>query len=108
MNLMNCKSPDIAYIVSKLSKYTCSSEQENWNALSRVLRYLKYSITFYLIYQRYLVVLEGLCDANWIVDSEESKSTSGYVFTLARGFVSGSFSDKHILLNSLWNLRVLR
>lgn len=43
MNLMNCKSPDIAYIVSKLSGYNCSPEQENSDALSRVLWYLKYS-----------------------------------------------------------------
>lgn len=38
----------------------------------------------------------GLYDANWIVDSEESKSTSGYGFTLTCGFVVGRFPNKHI------------
>ena len=33
-------------------------------------------------------VLEGYSDANWIIDSEETKSTSGYIFTLAGGVVS--------------------
>jgi hypothetical protein len=33
-------------------------------------------------------VLEGFSDANWISDSDQMKSTSGYVFTLAGGVVS--------------------
>jgi hypothetical protein len=33
-------------------------------------------------------VLEGFSDANWISDSDQMKSTSGYVFTLAARAVS--------------------
>jgi hypothetical protein len=39
-------------------------------------------------YTRYPLVLEGFDDANWIFDSDQMKSTSGYVFTLAGGVVS--------------------
>ena len=35
-----------------------------------------------------MTVLERYNDANWITDSEESKSTSGYVFTLGGAVVS--------------------
>ncbi|XP_021747865.1 uncharacterized protein LOC110713724 [Chenopodium quinoa] len=34
------------------------------------------------------LVLEGYCDANWVTDSDEISSTSGYVFTLSGGAVS--------------------
>ncbi|XP_070050009.1 uncharacterized mitochondrial protein AtMg00810-like [Nicotiana tomentosiformis] len=33
----------------------------------------------------YLAVIEGYCDANWITGSADSKSTSGYVFTIGGG-----------------------
>jgi len=33
-------------------------------------------------YSGFSVVLEGYNDVNWISDSDETKSTSGYVFTL--------------------------
>jgi len=35
-----------------------------------------------LRYEKYLFVLDGYKDANWITNSEEAKSTSAYVFTL--------------------------
>ena len=41
-----------------------------------------------LRYGHYSPVIEGYSDANWIVDFEKSKSTSGYVFTLGRAAVS--------------------
>ena len=41
-----------------------------------------------LRYAQYPPVLEGYSDANWIADSEESKSTSGYVFTLGGATIS--------------------
>ena len=41
-----------------------------------------------LHYRKYPTVLEGYCDANWISDTKDSKSTSGYVFTIGGGAVS--------------------
>jgi hypothetical protein len=39
-------------------------------------------------YSRYLGVLEGYSDSNWITDVDELKATSGYVFTLGGNAVS--------------------
>ena len=80
--------PDIAYTVSKLSRFTHNPGKVHWQALIRVLRYLRYSKSYRLNYIRYPVVLEGYCDANWISDTKDSKSTSGYVFTLGGAVVS--------------------
>jgi len=47
-----------------------------------------------LYYSKYPAVLEGYSDANWISDSHESKSTSGYVFTLGGGAISWKSSKQ--------------
>ena len=58
------------------------------------MRYLKYTMSYGIHYSRYPAVLEGYCDANWISDSNESKSTSGYVFTIGGGAVSWKSSKQ--------------
>ena len=47
-----------------------------------------------LHYERYPAILEGYCDANWISNSEESKSISGYVFTLGHVVISWKFEKQ--------------
>ena len=87
MYIMNCIRPDIAYAVGRLSRYTSNLNNEHQDALIRILRYLKYTLNYGIHYGTYPVVLEGFCDANWISDTNESKYTSGYVFTIAGGDV---------------------
>ena len=88
MYVLNCTRPDIAYSVSKLSRYTSNPGVDHWKAIIRVLRYLRYTQNYGLHYTRYLVVLEGYSDANWISDMKDTKSTSGYVFTHGGAAVS--------------------
>ena len=91
---MNCTGPDIAYSVSKLSRYTSNLGEDHWKALVRVLRYLKYMLNYGLHYTRYPAVLEWYRDANWISDTKDTKSTSGYVFTLGGVAVSWKSSKQ--------------
>ena len=88
MYIINCNRPNIAYAVSKLSRYISNPGEDHWKVIVRVLRYLKYTLNYGLNYTRYLAVLEGYSDANWISDTKDSKSTSGYVFTLCGAVVS--------------------
>ena len=88
MYLMSCTRPDIAYSVSRLSRYTSNPGSDHWKAIVRLLRYLRYTRDLGLYYTRYPPVLEGYCDANWISDMKDSKSTSGYVFMLGGAAVS--------------------
>ena len=71
-----------------LARYMSNPGRDHWDALVRVLRYLKYTFEYGLHYTRYPLVLEGFNDANWITDSMETKLTSGYVFTLGGAAVS--------------------
>ena len=53
-----------------------------------------------LKYSGFPAVLEGYSDANWISDSDETKSTSGYVFTLGGGAVTWRSAKQTIIARS--------
>ena len=100
MYVMNGIRPDIAYSISKLSRYTSNPGPNHWKAIVRVLRYLKYTQNYGLHYSKYPAILKGYCDANWISDTKGSKSTSGYLFTLSGGAVSWKSSKKTCIARS--------
>ena len=93
MYLMNCTRPDIAYAVGRLSLYTQSPNQDHWTVVRRVLKYLRGTINYGLCFSGFPSFLERFSDANWILDSDEMKPTSGYVFILVGSAVSWK-SDK--------------
>ncbi|GKB35785.1 retrovirus-related pol polyprotein from transposon TNT 1-94 [Tanacetum coccineum] len=96
MYIMNCTRPDLAYSVSRLSRYSHNPGRDHWDALVRVLQYLKHTMAYGLHYTKYPPVLEGYCDANWISNHNEGKSTSGYVFTLGGAAVSWKSSKQTV------------
>ncbi|KAJ9565822.1 LOW QUALITY PROTEIN: hypothetical protein OSB04_001788 [Centaurea solstitialis] len=84
MYLMSCTRLDLAYAVSKLSKYTSNASVGGCG----------------LHYGRYPTVIKGYSDANWISDIKDSRSTSGYVFTLGSATISWKSSKKTIIARS--------
>nr|GEV35381.1 zinc finger, CCHC-type [Tanacetum cinerariifolium] len=74
--------PDIAFAVGKLSRYTSNPRTQNWQAIQRVLKYLKKTMNYRLVYSGYPSVLEGYTNASCISNTEDNSSTSGCVFLL--------------------------
>ena len=74
--------------INVLSRYTSNPGHKHWKAITRVLNYLRYTKDHGLQYGKEPAVLEGYNDANWIANSKNSKSTSGYIFTLGGAVVS--------------------
>ncbi|RVW42781.1 Retrovirus-related Pol polyprotein from transposon TNT 1-94 [Vitis vinifera] len=100
MYLMNCAKPDIAYAVGRLSRYTQSPNQDHWTAIHRVLKYLRGTINYGLCFSGFPSVLEGFSNANWISDSYEMKSTSGYVFILGGSAISWKSAKQTCIIRS--------
>ncbi|CAH9084692.1 unnamed protein product [Cuscuta epithymum] len=98
--LANCTRPDIAFSVSKLSRYTCCPNRTHWEALDRVFRYLKGTISLCLHYGKYPPVLEGYSDASWIAKNSGSYGCTGYVFTFGGGAVAWKSTKQTILSRS--------
>nr|KYP73871.1 Retrovirus-related Pol polyprotein from transposon TNT 1-94 [Cajanus cajan] len=88
LHLSNFSRSDIAYVIGRLGRYTHNPDHLHWLTLERLFRYLKGTINYGIHYAYYHVVVKGFSDVNWIFDSDETKSTSGYVFTLTRGAVA--------------------
>ena len=100
MFLMNYTRPDIAYAVSRLSRYTHNLNKDHWHALHRLLRYLRGTMDWGLHFVGFPQALEGYCDANWISDNDKVNSTSGYVFTLCGGAISWKSSKQTCITRS--------
>jgi len=64
------------------------------------MKYLRGTMDYAIEYSGFPTVLEGCNDANWISDSNETKSTSGYVFTLGGGAVTWRSSMQTIIARS--------
>ena len=104
MYLMSCKRPDIAYAVNRLSRYTSSPKAMHWQRIARVLKYLCFTRDYGLYYTRYPAILEGYNDAKWISNVKDSKSHSGYVFTLGGGAVSWKSSKQTAIARYTMNM----
>ena len=100
MYVMNYTCQDIAYAVNKLSRFTNNLGKYHWKALVRVLRYLRYTLNYGLHYLSYPTVLERYSDANWISDTKDSKSTSGYLFTIGGAMISWKSSKQTCIARS--------
>nr|GEZ26954.1 zinc finger, CCHC-type [Tanacetum cinerariifolium] len=88
MYAMTCTQPDIAFAVGKLSSYISNLGTQHWQAIQRVLKYLKKSIDYRLTYTGYPSLLEGYTNASWINNTEDNSSISGWVFLLGGGAIS--------------------
>ncbi|KAK2455989.1 putative mitochondrial protein [Trifolium repens] len=96
----DCTRPDIAYVVGLLCRFTSRPSNEHWQAIERVMRYLKRTMNLGLHYQRFPAVLEGYSDADWNTLSDDSKATSGFIFSIAGGAVSWKSKKQTILAQS--------
>jgi len=61
---------------------------------------LRGTIDYAIEYSEFPVVLEEYNNVNWISDSDETKSTSGYVFTLGGGASTWGSARKTIIARS--------
>lgn len=80
--------PDLAYIVSSLSQFNSCHEKQHWIAAKRVLRYLKNTSSYGIIYRKGHKVLDGFTDADWASCHLDRRSYTGYAFILSGGAVS--------------------
>jgi hypothetical protein len=80
--------PDISFALSKLSQFLENTSMSHVMALKRVLRYLKGTKDYKLVFSRSDGKLNGYTDSDWAGDTEDRRSTSGYIFTLGSAPVS--------------------
>ena len=100
MYAMYCTKPDIAFVMYKLSRFTSNPSVEHWNAIGRVLVYLKRTINLSLFYNNYPIVFEGYSDATRTTNASDNKSTLGWIFRITGGVVSWASKKQTCITHS--------
>jgi hypothetical protein len=98
--IANKTRPDIAYAVGRLSRHTHNPSKDHWVAVERVFRYLRGTLKHSLCYTGFPDVVEGYSDANWITDSTDVKSTSGYIFLFGGAAISWGSKKQTVISRS--------
>ena len=88
MYAMLCTRPDVSYALSITSRYQSDPGMGHWVAVKNILKYLRMTKDVFLIYGDGDLIVEGYSDVSFQSDRDDSKSQSGYVFTLNGGAVS--------------------
>ncbi|XP_042059319.1 secreted RxLR effector protein 161-like [Salvia splendens] len=99
MYLMVSTRPDIAYVVSCLSRYMSNPGPVHWEALKWLLRYLKHTSKYGLCFLKSDdgINLCGFVDSNYANDRDKRKSTTSYVFTVCGSCISWKSQLQHIV-----------
>ena len=82
--------PDIAYAVGVESRFLDKHEDSHWNAVKRIIRYLKNTIDYGIFYSKAQgsEIIEGYSDSDFANDVNTRRSTTGYVFKMSDGSVT--------------------
>ena len=85
---MQCCVPDLICALLLVEQGGTKVIQE-WTMVNNILKYLKRTKDMFLVYGGYKeLIVRGYVDASFDTDPDDSKSQTGYVFTLNGGAVS--------------------
>ena len=88
MYVMLCTIPDICYSVEIVSRYQSNPGREHWTAVKHILKYLRRTRDYMLVYHGDELAPIGYIDSDFQSDADLRKSTSEYIFTLGGAAVS--------------------
>lgn len=89
MYAMICTRPDLAHVVSIVSRFMAEPRKEHWQAMKRIFRYLRGTSNIGLIYgSDTQCLVTGFSDSDYAGDVDSRRHMTGYVFTLGGSVVS--------------------
>jgi hypothetical protein len=98
LRYLTCTRPDILYRVGHVSRYMESLTIIHFKAAKRILRYIKGTIDFGLLYpSSNEFKLVGYSDSDWGGDVDDRKSTTVFVFYLGSSAFTWSSKKQQIV-----------
>ena len=86
MYITTCMRPDIAFVVTRLSRFLENPGTQHWKAAIRVLRYLKSTREHGIVYHggSGTVIAEAFTDADWGSNTDDRRSVSGVMVLIGK------------------------
>ncbi|GJT18000.1 transposable element [Tanacetum coccineum] len=85
MYAMICTRPYISHVVGMVSRYMHNPGKGHWQTVKWILRYIHNTVNVGLVFEHGSSQwVEGYCDSNYAGDLDKRRSTTGYVFTMAK------------------------
>ena len=88
MYAMVCTRPDITHAVGVVSRFMSRPKKQHWEAVKKILRYLRGSSDTCLCFTCASLKLQGQLNADFVDDIDIRKSTTRFVFTLGGTAIS--------------------
>ena len=101
MYTMTCTRPDVAYSLGVVSIYQSDPGQNHWKIVKNILKYLRNTKDQWLVYGESDLKLVGYTDSSFQSNNDDSKSVSGYIFTLNGGAICWKSSKQKTVADSV-------
>ena len=88
MYAMICTRPNITQAMGTISRFMTDRSREHWNAIKRILRYIKGTLDVTLRFEGLKHFVTGCVDFGFVGDLDKGRSINSFVFTLARRAMS--------------------
>jgi len=101
LNYLTLTRPGISFPVSVVSQFLNSPCDSHWNAIVRILKYIKRAPGKGLVFtDRGHTNIVGYSDADWAGDANDRRSTSGYCIFVGGNLISWKSKKQTVVARS--------
>ncbi|XP_035539541.1 uncharacterized mitochondrial protein AtMg00810-like [Juglans regia] len=101
LQYLSLTRPDIAFSVNKICQFMHNPKHSHWQAVKRLLRYLKQTLNFGILLQKSSSLqIQAFSDADWAGCPDDRRSTGGFCIFLGSNLVSWSSRKQRTVAHS--------